>query len=72
MHPSTLNREIYTKLEKLLTILLDSVTEGGRRKYTLDEIGEHLDEIEGTNEYGYDKMRLLWFIANCYDEVLRR
>ena len=67
IHKKNFNKEIFAKMEKLLNILLDSVTEGSMKKLTLAEISQHLGEIEGTNEYGYDKLRVLWFVASCYD-----
>ena len=38
-------------------------------KYPIHEIRNHLNQIEGRNELGYDRVRVLWFIANTFDEV---
>jgi hypothetical protein len=46
---STFNNEVYSKLEKLLTLLYEMVTDKMTQKYSLAEIGQHLNEIEGTN-----------------------
>lgn len=46
--------------------------ENTKYKYELSEIADHLEEIEGSNELGYERMKLLWYVANCYDEMLRR
>ncbi len=51
----------------MLTLLYDMITERMPHKYSLSEIGKHLHEIEGSNELGYDRLRILWFVANCYD-----
>lgn len=69
---STFNNEVYSKLEKLLNLLYDMVTEKMPQKYSLAEIGQHLNEIQGTNDLGYDRLRILWFVANCYDELLSK
>ena len=39
------------------------------RKYTLSEIGAHIEEIKGSNSLGYDRKRILWFIASTFEEV---
>ncbi len=54
----------------MLGYLYDLVTDKLTHKYPLSEIGKHLHEINGTNDVGYDRLRILWFIANTYDEML--
>jgi hypothetical protein len=66
------NNEIFKKLEILLNMLYDSIADKVTKRYPLHEIRSHLGEIEGTNELGYDRIRLLWFIANSYEEVFNK
>jgi hypothetical protein len=42
---SNFNNEIYIKLEKLLNLLYDMITDKMGQKYSLSEIGQHLHEI---------------------------
>lgn len=37
------NNEVYTKLEKLLNMLYDMVTDRMSQRYSLSEIGQHLN-----------------------------
>lgn len=37
------NNEVYTKLEKQLTVLYEMVTDKMQQKYSLSEIGQHLN-----------------------------
>lgn len=37
------NNEVYVKLEKQLTVLYDMVTDKMQQKYSLSEIGQHLN-----------------------------
>lgn len=48
------------------------VTDKMSVKYPINEIGNHLSEMSGTNELGYDRLRILWYVANCYDEMMSR
>jgi hypothetical protein len=48
------------------------VTEKLPQRPPLEQIRDHIHEIDGRNELGYERIRLLWFVANCYDEMISK
>jgi hypothetical protein len=41
-------------------------------KYPMSQIRSHLHEIQGTTTLGYDKIRVLLFVADCYEEMFAK
>lgn len=38
----------------------------------MSQIRSHLHEIQGTTTLGYDKIRVLLFVADCYEEMFAK
>lgn len=67
-----LSIEVYSKLEERLKALHEIVLGGANMQYRLEDIAEHLQELQGDSQYGYDQLKVLWFIASIYDEILHK
>lgn len=66
------NSEVYKKLQRLLRVLYNSVIDHMDVKYPISQIRSHLHEIKGTNSLGYEKLRVLLFVADCYEEIFAK